>query len=69
MLTCKDTSFEWTPETHATFNALKDAFMTAPILARFDLEIEIAVETDASDYVSAGILSQYDGNNLLRSVA
>ncbi|KAH0610717.1 uncharacterized protein H6S33_011144 [Morchella sextelata] len=51
------------------FNALKEAFTTAPILTHFDPEKEITVETDASDYVSAGVLSQYDDNGTLRPVA
>ncbi|KAH0609702.1 uncharacterized protein H6S33_012248 [Morchella sextelata] len=53
-LTCKDISFGWTPEAQTAFNALKEAFTTAPILTHFDPEKEITVETDASDYVSAG---------------
>ncbi|KAH0608780.1 uncharacterized protein H6S33_001008 [Morchella sextelata] len=64
-----DISFEWTPEAQTAFNALKKAFTTAPILTHFDLEKEITVETDASDYVSAGVLSQYDDNGTLRPVA
>ncbi|KAH0603205.1 uncharacterized protein H6S33_008209 [Morchella sextelata] len=51
------------------FNALKEAFTTAPILTHFNPEKEITVETDASDYVSAGVLSQYDDNGTLRPVA
>ena len=35
----------------------------------FDTEREIIVETDASDYVSAGIMSQYDVNSVLQLVA
>ncbi|KAH0603255.1 uncharacterized protein H6S33_008259 [Morchella sextelata] len=61
-LTRKDISFEWTPEAQTTFNALKEAFTTAPILTHFDLEKEISVETDASDYVSASVLFQYNDN-------
>jgi hypothetical protein len=57
-LTRKDILFGWTPEAQAAFNALKEAFTTAPILTHFDPEKEITVETDESDYVSAGVLSQ-----------
>ena len=35
----------------------------------FDPDKEIIIETDASDYVSAGILSQYDENDTLHPVA
>ena len=45
------------------------AFTSELILIHFDPEKEIVVETDASDYVSAGILSQYDDNGILRPVA
>lgn len=68
-LTKKDKTWSWTSEAQVAFNALKEAFTTAPILAHFDPEKEIIVETDASDYVSAGILSQYDDTQTLRPVA
>jgi transposase InsO family protein len=48
---------------------LKQAFITAPILAHFDPNRECLVETDASDYVSAGILSQRDDDGVLHPVA
>ena len=65
-LTRKDTPFLWTVQTEAAFQALKKAFTTAPILQHFDPEKPIIVETDASDYVSAGILSQHDDRFLDR---
>ncbi|KAI0994988.1 hypothetical protein K3495_g13193, partial [Podosphaera aphanis] len=68
-LTRKDTPFLWNIQAEAAFETLKNAFTTAPILAHFDPEKLIIVETDASDYVAAGILSQYDENNNLRPVA
>jgi hypothetical protein len=37
---------------------MKTKFTTTPILQHFDPFKEIIVETDASDYVSAGVLSQ-----------
>ena len=39
------------------FVTLKNTFIEAPILAHFDPDREIWVETDASDYVAAGVLS------------
>ncbi|KAH0615359.1 uncharacterized protein H6S33_000995 [Morchella sextelata] len=68
-LTRKDISFEWTLETQTAFNALKKYFTMAPILTHFEPKNEITVETDASDYISTGILSQYDDNGTLRPVA
>jgi hypothetical protein len=40
--------------------ALKQVFTTTPILQHFDYNHEIIVETHATNYISAGILSQYD---------
>jgi hypothetical protein len=41
----------------------------APVLRHFDYKCQIIVETDASDYISAGILSQYDDEGILHPVA
>ncbi|KAH0604613.1 uncharacterized protein H6S33_006281 [Morchella sextelata] len=40
-------------------------FTTAPILAHFNLDRRIMIETDASNYVSVGILSQRDNEGIL----
>ena len=47
---------------------MKTAFATAPVLAHFDLDKEILVETDTSDYVSVGVMSQRDNNSVLYPV-
>jgi hypothetical protein len=60
--------FEWTTEREAAFQALKQAFTEAPVLAYFDPDKETWVETDASDFVTAGVLSQIV-NSVLRPVA
>ena len=39
------------------------------VLWHFDLDREIIVETDASDYVLAGVMLQYDADGTLHSVA
>ena len=62
----KDILFKWTEECQKSFKLLKERFTTALILAHFDSIKEIIVETDASDWVSAGILSQYSDDNILR---
>ena len=59
-LTRKDVPFEWSPKCQAAFDSLKSAFTSAPILAHFQPEHQIIVETDASDYAVAAILSQID---------
>ena len=68
-LSGKDIPFVWTTECQAAVDTLKSAFTTAPILRHFDHDREIIGETDASDYVSAGILSQYDDDGILHPVA
>jgi hypothetical protein len=68
-LTRKNTHFIWSDECSQSFETLKQAFTTAPIVRHFDYDREIIVETDASDYVSAGVLSQYDDEGILHPVA
>ena len=68
-LTKKDWKFQWDAEPQSAFDLLKDSFSSAPILAHFDPDQECVVETDASYYVSAGILSQYGDNAILHPVA
>ena len=57
-LTCKDTPFSWGPNHTKAFGALKHAFTTAPILVHFNPVNPIVVETDASNYAIAAIISQ-----------
>jgi hypothetical protein len=61
--------FVWGTAQQNAFDTLKKAFTTAPILRHFDYDREVVVETDASDYVSAGVLSQYDDEGTLHPVA
>jgi len=62
-LTCKDTLFKWGPDHTKAFKTLKNAFTQAPILAHFNPDNPIFVETDASDYVIAAIISQISPDN------
>ena len=64
-----DVAFDWTPDCDVALDTLRAVFTTAPVLHRFDHDREIIVETDASDFVSGGILSQYDDEGVLHSVA
>src|SRR5690606_37452107 len=68
-LTGKNVPFLCYDECEAAFQKLKNAFTSAPILKHFDPKRQCIVETDASDYVSAGILSQYDDDSTLHPVA
>ena len=65
----KDVKFAWNAECEVEFQQLKHKFISVPILMHFDAEQEIIVTTDASDYISAGIMSQYDDNVVLHPSA
>lgn len=67
-LTKKGLPCQWTTEVKQAFTQLKNGFTTAPVLAYFDPDVPITIETDAADYVSAGLLSQQDKNNVRRPV-
>ncbi len=68
-LTRKDVPFVWDAECQAAFETLKKAFTSDVILRHYDPDREIVVETDASDFVSGGILSQYDEQGELHPIA
>jgi len=56
-LTRKDAPWVWSLQCEDAFQLLKTAFTSAPILHHFDPSLPPVVETDASDYAIAGILS------------
>ena len=68
-LTKKDVTFRWTEPEKKAFQRLKNTFTSAPILRHFNPDKECVVETDTSDYVSAGILSQIADDGLIHPVA
>lgn len=68
-LTQKNVKFEWNAACKKSFKTLKDAFTDAPILRHYDPKRETFVEADASDYVSAGVISQLDNDGVLHPVA
>ena len=51
------------------FNTLKEAFISDVILCHYNSDHKIVIETDVSNYVSEGILSQYNEDGVLHSVA
>jgi predicted aspartyl protease len=57
-LTRQDTPFIFDSDCYAAFQELKNRLLSAPILRHYDPELETMLETDASDGVVAGILSQ-----------
>ena len=50
--------FKWTPQCQFSFEMLKDALMSAPILKYPDTEKPYTIFTDASKYGWAGVLTQ-----------
>jgi hypothetical protein len=61
--------FEWTTDCQAAFDALKHAFMTAPVLRHYDPDLPCTVEADSSDTVTGGQLCQPDENGVLHPIA
>ena len=59
----------WDDDCKRAAETLKIAFTTAPVLRHFDHDKPIIVETAASDFVSAGVLSQHDDDGVLHPVA
>ena len=67
-LTKKDNPFVWNKACTRSFRDLKERVTTAPILRHFDPNHQAILETDASDYVTGGILSQYNDEGVLHPV-
>ena len=68
-LTKKGKVFHWDDACTTAFKTLIERFISAPILKWFDPDLEIMVETDASDYVCAGVLSQLHPDGIWYPVA
>jgi len=68
-LTKKDAPCEWLEDQQRAFEEMIRKFTTAPTLRHFDHNREVVIETDASVYVSAGVLSQMDHDGILHPVA
>jgi len=56
-LTRKNTPWNFDDDCKIAFNTLKQAFISAPILMHWVPDAQLVVETDASDYALAAILS------------
>ena len=72
LLTCltrKGIPWHFTDECRYAFNALKRAFTSAPVLTHWMLDMPITIETDASDYVLAAVLSVTTPSGKLHPVA
>jgi len=68
-LTRKGIPFQFTDKAQEAFNLLKEAFTTAPVLTHWIPDRPIVIETDASDYALAAILSIVAEDSELHPVA
>ena len=68
-LTRKGIPWEFSDKCREAFEKLKVAFTTAPILAHWSLDAPVIVETDASDYAIAAILSQTQADGEIHPIA
>ena len=68
-LTWKDTPWDFLDKCCLSFSLLKNAFTTAPVLTHWRPDLPIIVETDASYYALATILSIQEANGDIHPVA
>jgi len=55
VLVRKEQKWKWEKEQEEVFGKLKEVFMTEPVLAIPDIDGEMRVEVDASDYATGGV--------------
>ena len=60
--TSEKVEFKWTPSMQKSFDTLKQALTTAPVLAYSDFGKPFLVATDASSAAVGAVLSQLDEN-------
>ena len=65
----KDEKWRWGEEQGEVFAKLKEIFTTEPVLVAPDLDKEMRVEADASDYATGGVLSVKGEDGKWRPVA
>ena len=61
--------FAWTDKCKKAFPELKNCVCKAPIFCHFDPSKQCFMETNSSNYVNAGVLSQLDDEGVLHPVA
>ena len=65
----KGRRFHFGDAARQAFNQLKTAFTSAPILAHFHPDRPSTIETDASDFAIAAVISQPDADGVLHPIA
>ena len=68
-LTCKDVIFNFGDKEKASFEALKAAFTTAPMLQYPNQDCEFRLETNASEFAIGGVISVKCNDGKFRPVA
>src|ERR1700726_584434 len=68
-LTRKNIPWLWSDDCQSAFDSLKSAFSSAPILSHFIPGAPLIVETDASDYAVAAILSTVTADGEVHPIA
>lgn len=68
-LTKKDCPFHWSEACQAAFEEMKRLMTSAPVLRHYERSRPTVLETDSSDYVNGGVLSQADDDGVLHPVA
>ena len=69
VLVKKEKKWRWRKEQEKVFKKLKKVFTTEPVLAILDLDKEMRVEVDISNYVTGGVLLTKCENGKWRPVA
>jgi len=67
--TKKDVIWEWESKEQTAFDELRQKLCSTPVLTYFKAGRPLLVETDASQYVCSGILSQQDEDGKWRPIA
>ena len=68
-MTRKENKWSWGEKQQKAFEELKERFITEPVLVTPDLDKEMRVEADASDFVMGGVLSMKYEDEKWRPVA
>ena len=68
-MTRKEMKWSWGERQQKAFEELKERFMTEPVLVTPDLDKEMRVEADVSDFATGGVLSMKCEDEKWRPVA
>jgi hypothetical protein len=65
----KGQSWKWQNSHKKSFRAFQKAFFIAPVLATYDYDRKTVLETNALDWASEEVLSQFNNKETLKPVA